>query len=82
VKRIYTDEVLANVINVQNVLRINGIKSTIKNQYFELGLAGMESCPELYVEDKDVKIALKYSKRCDKEIYETRNAKKASPSTA
>jgi len=59
VKRIYTDEVLANVVIVQNVLRINGIKSTIKNQYFGLGLARMESCPELYVEDKDVKIALK-----------------------
>ncbi len=58
-KRIYTHEVLANVVNVYNVLRLNGINALIKNQYLDLGLGGMESCPELWVAEKDVKLALK-----------------------
>jgi len=58
-KRIYADKVLANVMNLYNVLKLNGIDSLIRNQYFDLGLEGMESCPELWVADKDVKCALK-----------------------
>jgi len=58
-KRIYSNEVLANVISLYNVLKLNGIDSLIRNEYLDLGIGGMESCPELWVADEDVNRALK-----------------------
>jgi hypothetical protein len=55
-KRIYSAPVLAMVENVKNVLELNGVKSTITNQYLSAGvgeLPPIESWPQLWVEEED-----------------------------
>ncbi len=59
-KRIYSAPVLAMVENVKNVLELNGVKSTITNQYLSAGvgeLPPIESWPQLWVEEEDVERA-------------------------
>ena len=66
-KRIYRDDVLPIVENLHNVLKLNGIKSTIKNQYLSVGIGGMGCCLELWVADPDVERALEIIENTDKE---------------
>jgi hypothetical protein len=70
-KRIYSDDVLANLENYHNILKLNGIESTIKNEYLNLGIGGMGCCPELWVAECDVQRALEIIENTDLETPES-----------
>ena len=60
-KRIYSAPMLAMVSNVQNYLKLNGIKSSITNQYLSSGageLPPIETWPQLWVAEGDIERAL------------------------
>lgn len=60
-KRIYSAPVLVIVENIKNVLMLNGIESTITNQYLSAGtgeLPPIETWPQLWVAEQDVDRAL------------------------
>jgi len=58
-KREFSDGVFAEVFeNMKNVLQLNGIESTIANQYLSLGIGGIDCSPELWVAERDVERAL------------------------
>jgi hypothetical protein len=57
-KKIYSAPILAEVENMKNVLQLNGIESTITNQYLNVGIGGIDCSPELWVEQRDVERAL------------------------
>ncbi len=72
-KRIYSPPVLAMVENVKNVLELNGVKSTITNQYLSAGvgeLPPIESWPQLWVEEEDVERASEVIQATGKNIDE------------
>ena len=55
-KRIYSAPVLALVENIKNVLELNGIESTISNQYLNAvvgELPPIETWPQLWVAEQD-----------------------------
>ena len=70
-KRIYSAPVLAMVENVKNVLELNGVKSTITNQYLSAGvgeLPPIESWPQLWVEEEDVERAAEIIRSTGKDL--------------
>jgi hypothetical protein len=75
-KRIYSAPVLAMVENVKNVLELNGVKSTITNQYLSAGvgeLPPIESWPQLWVEEEDVKRASEIIRSTGKDLNQPNN---------
>jgi hypothetical protein len=72
-KRIYSAPALAMVENVKNVLQLNGIRSTITNQYLSAGvgeLPPIESWPQLWVAEEDVERASEIIKATGKDLSE------------
>jgi hypothetical protein len=54
--RIFSSPVLAIVMNLKNILQINGISSTITNQYLSAGVGEIppiECWPQLWVTEQD-----------------------------
>jgi hypothetical protein len=70
-KRIYSAPILAQVENMKNVLQLNGIESTISNQYLSVGVGGIGCYPELCVAERDVERALEIIKNTDKDLSES-----------
>ena len=73
-KRIYSAPVLAMVENVKNVLELNGVKSTITNQYLSAGvgeLPPIESWPQLWVEEEDAERASEIIRSTGKDLNES-----------
>lgn len=66
-KKIYSDNVLANVQNYHNILRLNGIQSAVVNQLLDVTIGGMGCFPELWVSEYDVELALKIIEDADTE---------------
>ena len=59
------------VENVKNVLELNGVKSTITNQYLSAGvgeLPPIESWPQLWVEEEDVERASEIIRSTGKDL--------------
>jgi len=69
-KRIYSNPVFPIVENLQNVLQLNGIRSTIKNQYLSVGIGGIDCCPELWVAEQDVERALDIIETANQDLSE------------
>ena len=58
--RIYSAPILAIVQNIKNLLQLNGIASTITNQYLSAGIGEIppiECWPQLWVEEQDAERA-------------------------
>ena len=70
-KRIYGAPILAEVENMKNVLELNGIESTITNQFLSVGIGGIDCNPELWVEERDVERALEIIQTTDKGLNES-----------
>ena len=73
-KRIYGAPILAEVENMKNVLELNGIESTITNQYLSVGIGGIDCNPELWVAERDVERALEIIETTDKYLGESQGA--------
>ena len=73
-KRIYSSLVLAEVENMKNVLQLNGIESTITNQYLSVGIGGIDCCPGLWLAERDVERALEVIETSDKYLGESQGA--------
>ncbi len=64
-KKIFSHDVLPIVENLHNVLKLNGIKSTIRSENLNVGIGGMGCCPELWVSDQEFEHALKLIETID-----------------
>ena len=73
-KKIYSDDALANVENFQNILKLNGIQSSIRHELLNVGIGGMGCSPELWVSDKDVERALKIIENMGLQPEESKSA--------
>jgi hypothetical protein len=72
--RIYSAPVLALVVNIKNVLEINGIDSTITHQYLSAGAGEIpphECWPQLWVAEQDVERAAEIIEAADSASSET-----------
>lgn len=59
-KRVYTGQVLALVVNMKNVLKMHNIESEIRNQYLNAAVGEIppiEAWPQLWVSEEDVEQA-------------------------
>ncbi len=74
-KRIYSAPVLAMVENVKNVLQLNGIRSTITNQYLSAGIGELppiETWPQLWVAEQDAERASEIIEASEKDLSEAK----------
>ncbi len=74
-KRVYSAPVLALVENVKNVLELNGIESTISNQYLSAVVGEVppiETWPQLWVKEEDAERAKEIIEAANTDVAESR----------
>ncbi len=69
-KKVYSDNILANVQNYYNVLKLNGIQSAIVNELLNVSIGGMGCTPELWVSEHDLERAFEIIENTDAESTE------------
>lgn len=72
--RIYSSPILAIVMNLKNILQINGIESIITNQYLSAGLGQIppiECWPILWVTEQDFERASAIIETAERDLSES-----------
>lgn len=64
-KRIYSDNILANVQNCHTILKLNGIESAVINQDQKENAGGAGRCPELWISEYDFERAIQVIENYD-----------------